>query len=293
MKTSKLQVLSVGMAALMLLCMFFALPLNAHAANGTVVKTTNMQCSIWSAPNTAAANKIKSVEAGYKITVYPDVVKSTAGDGKTFYKTVKGAYILCKCVDGSAPSVTNPVSGTIEKVAEYSLHKKYSSYTYHYIIVKNNTTSTKTIQSSTYAYDPTGNLLGYSDDKIDVLAPGATSILVEYFSNVSGPVVFNTTLSYSTPKYYKAVTQNLTYAITPTNKGAVAQITNLGTIPARFTQGYLLCFKNGQLVDCDFHYFTDDNSEIKPGATIAEQYSYLEEYDSLEFYMIGRGPLNY
>ena len=75
------------------------------------VVTTIKECSIWTKPNTSEENRQKVVPAGYQITIIPTVVKSTRGDGKTFYQTAKGAYILCNCVDlgsGTTPTTTTP-----------------------------------------------------------------------------------------------------------------------------------------------------------------------------------------
>lgn len=44
---------------------------------------------------------MKYVDAGYQITVYPEVIQSEQGDGKTFYRTVRGSYVLCRCVEGA------------------------------------------------------------------------------------------------------------------------------------------------------------------------------------------------
>lgn len=90
-------------AAFMISCMAALTPArDVKAASGQEVKTTTMACSVWSAPATLEENRVKSVSAGYSVTVYPDVIQSTAGDGKTFYRTVKGNYILCKCFDAPA-----------------------------------------------------------------------------------------------------------------------------------------------------------------------------------------------
>ncbi|MBQ0042916.1 MAG: transglutaminase domain-containing protein [Lachnospiraceae bacterium] len=102
MKT--LQNITAGMllAIAVIFCMPF-LGLETQAAGKTQVISTNQECSIWSAPNTSEQNRVKKVPAGYQITVYTDVVQSTKGDGKTFYKTLKNCYILCKyCTGGSA-----------------------------------------------------------------------------------------------------------------------------------------------------------------------------------------------
>lgn len=69
-----------------------------------ITVTTTQQCSIWSAPATTEENRIKYVNEGYQITVYPEVIQSGSRDGKTFYRTVKGAYVLCRCVAGGESS---------------------------------------------------------------------------------------------------------------------------------------------------------------------------------------------
>lgn len=68
--------------------------------NDAYVGVINRECTNWTAPATTEANRGKKLSVGYQVTVYPEVINSTLGDGKKFYKTVKGTYILCKCLDG-------------------------------------------------------------------------------------------------------------------------------------------------------------------------------------------------
>lgn len=96
------------LAALMaaFLCMGAAeltMPMTVMAAQNseTMTVTTTQRCSIWNAPVTAEENRVKYVDAGYQITVYPEVIQSELGDGKTFYRTVRGSYVLCRCVEGA------------------------------------------------------------------------------------------------------------------------------------------------------------------------------------------------
>ena len=96
------------LAALMavFLCMGAAeltMPMTVKAAQNseTMTVTTTQRCSIWSAPVTAEENRVKYVDAGYQITVYHEVIQSEQGDGKTFYRTVRGSYVLCRCVEGA------------------------------------------------------------------------------------------------------------------------------------------------------------------------------------------------
>lgn len=80
-----------------------AAPMQVMAAEETELTTvvTTQRCSIWSAPATTEENRVKYVDAGYQITIYPEVIESELGDGKIFYRTMKGAYVLCRCVEGT------------------------------------------------------------------------------------------------------------------------------------------------------------------------------------------------
>lgn len=94
----------------------------AQAASETVTMATTMSCSVWSVPNTAEENRVKRIDAGYCVTVYPEVVQSTAGDGKTFYMTGKGNYILCKCFEEASKRETasTAVMVTVEESGIWS-----------------------------------------------------------------------------------------------------------------------------------------------------------------------------
>ena len=92
-----------------ILVMAASMQVSAAEERSTITVLTMQRCSIWNAPATAEENRVKYVDAGYQITVYPEVVASVLGDGKTFYRTVRGAYVLCRCVtDGSG----NEAAGT-------------------------------------------------------------------------------------------------------------------------------------------------------------------------------------
>ena len=86
-----------------------AAPMQTYAAetDGVVVVETTQRCSIWSAPATTEENRVKYVDAGYQIQVYPQPIASELADGKTFYRTIKGAYVLCRCVEGAGVGTEN------------------------------------------------------------------------------------------------------------------------------------------------------------------------------------------
>ncbi|MCM1103693.1 MAG: hypothetical protein NC409_06255 [Clostridium sp.] len=114
----KKRMVTAAMAVVTALCMGMigmTAPMQVSAAgeSQTVVVETTQRCSIWSAPATTEENRVKYVDEGYQITLYPEVIQSGLGDGKTFYRTIKGAYVLCRCVVGDLDSVdSSTATGT-------------------------------------------------------------------------------------------------------------------------------------------------------------------------------------
>lgn len=74
---------------------------SVNAGGSSKVIITTQECSIWTRPNTSEKYRQKKIPAGHQVTIYTDVIASEKNDGKTFYKTLKGAYILCRCCDGN------------------------------------------------------------------------------------------------------------------------------------------------------------------------------------------------
>ena len=68
----------------------------------------------------------------------------------------------------------------------------------------------------------------------------------------------------------------------------VVTVTNNGSEAANFVQVYVLFLDaDNNVIDCDWTYVTDDDSEIKPGATISEQLNTRKPFDHIEAYFEG------
>jgi hypothetical protein len=87
---------------------------------------------------------------------------------------------------------------------------------------------------------------------------------------------------------YECVVSSLEYESVSAKNKEILSITNMGSIPAEFVEAYALFFKNNVLVNTDWEYFTDEDDELKVGKTITrEMDSYGDEYDCVEFYIVG------
>lgn len=186
-------------------------------------------------------------------------------------------------VAGSDPTPED----TIQVVAEYTLPDSIGWYTNRFIIVKNNYDVTLDISTSSVAYDINGNIVAADNGNVQAVGAGCTSIIVESFETNVPIGNYQTEISIA-ESIYDSVIQNLSYVQNNIDGGAVFQVTNNGTIPAEFVEGYALFFKGNQIVDYDWTYFTDNDYEIKPGSTISEQMNSYEDFDRIEFFVTGR-----
>lgn len=248
-----------------------------------VTKTTTMECSVWSAPNTEEQYRVKKIPAGYDVTVYPEVVESIAGDGKTFYQTSKGCYILCKCFEEAA---SEKQESPVEVLAEYTLQNGW--YTRRFMIIKNNSSDTLDISTASLAYAGDGQMLAAANSRFYALGGGCVSIMYETYKTNDGIGYYETSVEVSKSRYYKSVIQDLSYTQNNIEGGVIFQVTNHGEYAAEFVVGYVLFFSGDRLVDYDYKYFTDNDSEIKPGRTISKQFNSYKDFDRVEFYMTGR-----
>lgn len=180
------------------------------------------------------------------------------------------------------------LTDAIEILAEYTLSDSIGWYTRHFMVIKNNASTTVDVSTSSLAYDADGNLLGAAEASFDALGSGCTSVIYEAFETEGVVDHYETTTSAAASSYFRSVIQDLSYTETIVSNGAVYQVTNNGSVPAEFVEGYALFFRGGELIGYESTYFTDNDSEIKPGSTISNQLTAYENFDTIEFYLTGR-----
>lgn len=179
-----------------------------------------------------------------------------------------------------------PTVDDIELVKEYVMSNSWR--TYHFMVIRNNGEATVEVSTSTTAYSTDGSVLALEETSVEALGEGCETLIYESFDCESKINAFETEFYVSKDKYYDSVIQNLSYEETIIENGVIVKVTNNGDIPAEFTQGYVLFFKDGKVVDYESAWFTDDDSEIKSGNSIKKQLKTYEEFDSIEFYLQGR-----
>lgn len=180
-----------------------------------------------------------------------------------------------------------PKKDEIEIIREYTYSDGFW-YTYHFVVVKNISNVPLSIDTSTLAYADDGSLISVGNGSVIIIEPNCTTIYYEAFETTKNIARYETTREIEQETYYKYGTKNLSYTQTKIENGEIIQVTNNGTEPIEFVEGYLLYFKNGNIVGWSSNFFTDNDYEIKPGKTISQQYSIYEDYDTTELYLTGR-----
>jgi outer membrane murein-binding lipoprotein Lpp len=183
---------------------------------------------------------------------------------------------------------TDSQTKEIEVLAEYTLPDGIGWYTYHFMIVKNNTDKALNVKTSSKAYMADGTLVSVDDAEFDALGAGCVSVIQEHFETDSEIAYYDTKITSKNDGWCDSVIQDLSYTDTLIKDGAIFDVTNNGTKAAEFVEGYVLFFNGDELVDWDYSYFTDDDSELKPGETITKQLSCYKTFDRVEFYLDGR-----
>lgn len=201
-------------------------------------------------------------------------------------KTKNATAELIKETDEMSNS--KDTAGEIEIIAEYTLADSIGWYTRHFMIVKNTSNDTVDISTSSLAYSSDGSMVSAANGSFDALGAGCVSVLYEAFETDQEIDHYETELNASKSTYYESVIQDLTYVQNDIDKGAIFQITNNGEKAAEFVEGYAMFFLGDELVSFESTYFTDDDSEIKPGKTISKQMTANNEFDKIEFYLTGR-----
>ncbi len=176
----------------------------------------------------------------------------------------------------------------IEILAEYTLPDGINFHTKHFMIIKNNSSNTVDISTSSLAYDKDGTMVAATDASFKALGTGCVSVFYEEFETGKEIDHYDTDINVSPSKHYESAIQDLSYVQNDIEEGAIFQVTNNGQEVAEFVEGYAMFFLEDELVGYDSAHFTDDNLEIKPEETISKQLTYRKKFDRIEFYLTGR-----
>ena len=169
-----------------------------------------------------------------------------------------------------------------------------NTYVMRYLIIKNNSAVDAEIELRSVAWDKGNHALAAGYGGVDILGPGQTTICQVMYSEIFPDEIdrIDDVFFFKTENlYYTDILDSLSYEIAKTDGGVVLSVTNNGIETAQGVEAYVFFYDNsGSLVGCDHKFVTDDDLEIKPGATEKETIENSEgtPFDSVEVYLSGK-----
>ncbi len=188
------------------------------------------------------------------------------------------------------PQEEEDISGFFEEevlsqleITEYTYTSDYSDYVF--LAVKNNSPYTITLYGEILFRDDNGDLIGTTSDEERAFESG-TEILLEFY-NEDSFTNYEYTLYADAESYYKPIVSSLSPEITITESKVIVAVTNTSDKVAKYVQYSVLFFSGDTIVDYDWGYCTDDDSEIKAGKTNYDEATTYEEFDSALVFLSG------
>lgn len=186
-----------------------------------------------------------------------------------------------------------PKLSSSELLEEISIKEyTYNSSTdtnWYFMEITNNSDVTIQVETNVVAKDADGNVVGAASGEEGAIESGYTVCISHMFDEVK-PETYEYTISVNEEEYHSPVLSDLQYEVSDTGDKLIISCTNNGEEPAEFVEGLVLFFKGDQLLGQSSNYFTDDDSELKPGNTLAKEFEIYsdEQYDNYKVYLTGR-----
>lgn len=197
-------------------------------------------------------------------------------------------YLTGRCGGFSYGAENASVDDSDFDVKEYSYTNSIGS-TILYLVIQNNSDEIVSIDGNATAYDASNSVIGAGDCSVDVLGPGEKSLAYFFFESTENADHFDYKLNYTEQEYYKPVLSDLSTNVSVNKSNVVATVTNTADYAAQFVEVYALFLDaDNNLIYATSSYATDDDSEIKPGASESVQLTTYKDFDHVEVYLTGR-----
>lgn len=205
---------------------------------------------------------------------------------------------------GSAPSSTSgsvDVTESVERTSEpmnlidemdvdfYSCNIDDTFY-YTILTVTNNSDKVVKFEANFMAKDDLGNDIGATTADNKAIAPGQTACIwstIDYTPDISS---FDYTLTVDEDTENRSIYDDVLLEYNSVDDKVLITATNNGTDTAYYVWAQVLFFKDGQLVNFSEPMFTDDDSELKAGATSTQEAVCYSEggFDNVKVFVSGR-----
>lgn len=180
-------------------------------------------------------------------------------------------------------------SSDIEILSSRIYEKERVNCTYCVIVLKNNGSVSADVTISSVAYDANDNVIGAGNETVRSLGVNCITALEIPFRDTVGVDKCDSKIDVKATKSDKSILQDLKLDVNALDKKVILTCTNEGELTGSFIKCFVVYLdKDGNIINTDSIYLTDDENEIKPGNTITKQQTTYDDYDSVEAYLQGK-----
>lgn len=231
-------------------------------------------------------NKLVSYDSEYitdgDAALKPGATLSAQLDARKDFDHVE-CYLTGRSM-GKGTSENTEVTESDFEIKKY-VYENSIGDTMYFLGIKNNSDKNVSININMTAFDSAGSTIGAADGSINTLAPGEESLASFYFNNVNNIHHVEYTMGFDTSPYFSSALKDMEITESKNDKNVVVTIKNNGTEPLQFVSAHALFLdSSGKVIAHEETYFTDDDFELKPGATISKQLDSRKKYDSVVIY---------
>lgn len=221
----------------------------------------------------------------YNGTTYLPVraVAEAVGKDVTWDGATKTVYL------GEVPQNTEPTTNNQnEKISAKEYSYASGSFFHYDILVTNNSSDALRVESNVIAKDAAGNSIGAKSDSVLVVGSGETAVLEHVFDSIPAKTTY--TLKTEKETYFKSATADLKTSDSKAGNKVLVTATNLGNYDMESVKATVFFFKNGEVIDSDFHYMDDNSYKLSAGGTVTEEFAPFpeKEFDKYEVYVEAR-----
>lgn len=198
---------------------------------------------------------------------------------------VMGSHVEEESKESNVPKGEFDEETVISQLETRELHYN-DIWDHDFLIVKNNSEFDLDLSLNVLYYDENNQIIGTTSREQKAVESGYP--IVFWFMPDDKYARVEYILSAEEDDWYEPVLSDLSYEANITDSKVILSVTNSGDEPADFVEGTVIFFSNGNPVGFDWTYFTDNDSELKPGNTIIKELNCYDSFDSYEVYFTGR-----
>lgn len=169
-------------------------------------------------------------------------------------------------------------------------HDAYINADYYHndVLLTNNSQVIVEAELTVKFLDADDSVVGVSNISTEALGPGETHCI-----SASNELPFDhaeviITNAKEDDRYVGGMSdvECVDYAVN--GKKVIVELTNNGKYAVEFAKAYVVFYDNDKVVDVDYTYVTDDDSELKAGATLIDEITTRKEFTEYRVFYYGR-----